>query len=189
MQAPLRGQIEMSNPLQPKNQLRDWSYNGNAKIYMQIKTKTITWNIPGCQSTLTKGKLWGFHQLLLAVFLSAAVLTSHLTSSPLWNDYTLKVLLWILWKLWISHTTHLETHRMSSTSGLEHSQCSNTARRDEPSAVQQRASNTNTKRIPLCSNTGKWGKPSTDNFLQCFVSHLAPGIVLELRYCHLGTPP
>lgn len=42
MQAPLRGQIEMSNHLQPKNLLRDLSYNGNAKINMQIKTKVIT---------------------------------------------------------------------------------------------------------------------------------------------------
>lgn len=42
MQAPLRGQIEMSNHLQPKNLLRDLSYNGNAKINMQIKTKVVT---------------------------------------------------------------------------------------------------------------------------------------------------
>lgn len=42
MQAPLRRQIEMSNHLQPKNPLRDFSYNGNAKIIMQIKTKIIT---------------------------------------------------------------------------------------------------------------------------------------------------
>lgn len=37
-------------------------------------------------------------------------------------------------------------------------------------------------------NPAQMHSTHTDNFLQCFISHLAPGIALELRYCHLGTP-